>query len=83
MGSAFPVSVRHPVSDPIVPPSVDFQWAGAQARAQSAREAAADHRQAAAADSTADASDLLELQFQGLNARLEMEAVFGEGLLSL
>jgi hypothetical protein len=80
MGSASPSIFRHPVSDPVVPPTLDFQWAGALARAQDARDSAAEQARPAAA-SREESSELIDFQFQGLNARLEMEAVFAEGII--
>ena len=81
MGSASPSIIRHPVADPIVPPTLDFQWAGALARAQGARNSAVEPPHAIAAASRDDSSELIDFQYQGLNARLEMEAVFAEGIL--
>ncbi len=80
MGSASPSITRHPVPDPVVPPTLDFQWAGALARAQVARDSIVEQTHAPAT-SREESSELIDFQYQGLNARLEMEAVFAEGII--
>jgi hypothetical protein len=75
MGSAYPASVRHYVPDPIVPPSAELQWSDT-ASPSALRLSPAVH-----AHQAGDAADLIDLQYQAARARLELEALFGEGLI--